>query len=103
MTSLRDSLRFKAIAMASAAAAYPVVLRGAIGMFHPKEGDLLQFISLLGGEESLLWVSWHISYPTYNFLISIWQSAAAFFTLWALVVVMAMGAVSFRIRHDHAK
>ena len=102
MTNISRSLRIKVITFLVACAAYPFVLRGAIGFFHPKEGLLLQFISLVGGVGSLRWVSEHICLPIYEFLVfSLWQNVVAFSILWAVIVILAVGLVSFRVR-QHA-
>jgi hypothetical protein len=102
VTNISHSLRIKVITVLVAGVAYPCVLRGAIGFFHPKEGVLLQLISPVGGVESLRWVSEHISLPIYElFVFSLWQNAIAFSVVWVVIVILAVGLVSFRAR-QHA-
>jgi hypothetical protein len=72
-------------------AAYLLILRGAIGFFHPKLGELLLLVNYVAGEKAMFWVLIHISSPTYDFLVhSIWGSATAFFTLLLSVFLLAV-------------
>ena len=88
-----------AIAFVVAGVASPLLLRGAIGFFHPKEGVLMQAVSLVGSTEVLYWVGRHISLPIYEFLtFSLWSNTVAFFALWITVVVLVVGVVWFRVR-----
>ncbi|MGL5666728.1 MAG: hypothetical protein ACRDD9_11435 [Shewanella sp.] len=72
-------------------AAYLLILRGAIGFFHPKLGELLLLVNYVAGEKVMFWVLIHISSPTYDFLVrSIWGNATAFFTLLFSVFLLAV-------------
>ena len=51
----------------SIVAAYLLILRGAIGFFHPKFGELLVLANYIGGENAMFWVIEHISAPSYEF------------------------------------
>ena len=75
----------------SIVAAYLLILRGAIGFFHPKFGELRVLVNYLGGENSMFWVVEQISAPTYDFLVhSIWGNATAFFTLLLCIFLLAV-------------
>ena len=49
----------------SIVAAYLLILRGAIGFFHPTFGELLVLATYIGGENAMFWVIEHISAPSY--------------------------------------
>ena len=88
----------KILAVLAVGIAFPFVVRRAIGFFHPKEGVLLQFVSLVGEQELLHWVGENLSLPIYDFLISLWQRHFVFFILWLSVVALAVCLVSARGR-----
>ena len=72
-------------------ASYLLILRGAIGFFHPKLGELLVLVNYVAGEKAMFWVLIHISSPTYDFLVhSVWGNATAFFTLLFCIFLLAL-------------
>jgi hypothetical protein len=88
----RSQILFKrSLLVISIVAAYLLILRGAIGFFNPKSGELLVLVNYIGGENSMFWVFEYISAPTYDFLVhSIWGNATAFFTLLFCIFLLAL-------------
>lgn len=89
---IRSQTLFKrSLLVITIVAAYLLILRGAIGFFHPKFGELLVLVNYLAGEKAMFSVVEHISAPTYDFLVhSIWGNATAFFTLLFCVFLLAV-------------
>lgn len=86
-----QSLLKRSLLVIAIVASYLLVLRGAIGFFHPKLGELLVLVNYLAGENAMFWVLIHISSPTYDFLVhSVWGNATAFFTLLFCVFLLAV-------------
>lgn len=88
----RSQTLFKSsLLVISIVAAYVLILRGAIGFFHPKFGELLVLVNYIGGENAMFWVVEHVSAPTYDFLVhSIWGNAIPFFTLLFCIFLLAV-------------
>ncbi len=91
MLTRSQSLLKRSLLVIAIVASYLLVLRGAIGFFHPKFGELRALVNYLGGENSMFWVVAQISAPTYDFLVhSIWGNATAFFTLLLCIFLLAV-------------
>lgn len=89
---IRSQTLFKrSLLVISIVAAYLLILRGAIGFFHPKFGESLVLANYIGGEKATFWVIEHISAPSYEFLVhSIWGNATLFFTLLFCIFLLAV-------------
>ncbi|OBP17179.1 hypothetical protein A5320_21155 [Rheinheimera sp. SA_1] len=91
MLNQSQTLFKRSLLVISILAAYLLILRGAISLFHPKLGELLVLVNYIGGEYAMFWVLEHISAPTYDFLVhSIWGNTTAFFTLLFCIFLFAV-------------
>jgi len=68
-----------------------VLLRGAIGFFHPKSGTLVSVIQFFSTPTTAEWVVFNISLPTYGFLVtSIWSGGVGFWGFLILAIFIAV-------------
>jgi hypothetical protein len=82
------------LAFLAAVSAFPFVLRGAISIFHPKEGEILLVLNAIGANETMHWVGGNISLPVYEILVrSVWQNASVFVVTW-LLFAFALTAIA---------
>ncbi len=88
----RSQILFKrSLLVISIVAAYLLILRGAIGFFHPKLGELVILVNYVAGENAMFWVLEHISAPVYDFLVhSLWANANAFFISLMCIFLLAV-------------
>ena len=88
----RSQILFKrSLLVIAIVAAYLLILRGAIGFFHPKLGELVVLVNYVAGENAMFWVLEHISVPAYDFLVhSIWGNVNALFTSLVFIFLLAV-------------